>query len=176
LTLLTHYAVFPPFFDLLHTFGRKSWEKKENFGIYKQHLQGGGSIPPSSFRKLPHSQISLKLVLTDSPLPEICYNLKYAELRPDNMLDSKSLAWTTRKTGIWANYEHTTRRTVWIVLQPSNSFKRRLNSLVAGMTPRAREPLSFMDIHRLQLSCAAEDTEDYISELERNFHELVCRS
>jgi hypothetical protein len=34
--------------------------------------------------------------------------------------------------------------------------------------------LSHMDTHRLQLSCAAEDMEDYISHLERKFYDLVC--
>jgi hypothetical protein len=65
---LTHYAVFPAFFDLLRTFGNKTWEAEENFGIYRQHLQDDANAATSCFRNSPSLKRFVKMLVTENPL------------------------------------------------------------------------------------------------------------
>ncbi|KAI5792112.1 hypothetical protein FPQ18DRAFT_389627 [Pyronema domesticum] len=138
LKVLSNYSVFPNFLDVLQTFGAKTERSSDEFGVYYQH---------SSERCF-----------------QVCYNLKYIGYRPNYNNPSSPPLHAARKTGLWAMYDYKSKRSVWILLQPSEDFKERLC--------KNERLLSFMDVHRLQLACAEENIKDYIEYLERNFIKL----
>ncbi|KAF8541470.1 hypothetical protein BDD12DRAFT_829299, partial [Trichophaea hybrida] len=80
---------------------------------------------------------------------EVCYNLKYVMHRKDGMSDnSNSLVFTTRKVGVWSKFYPAEDRTVWILVNPPESFESRLSSLLGNSN------INDIAIHLLHLSYA----------------------
>ncbi|KAF8241745.1 hypothetical protein K440DRAFT_641259 [Wilcoxina mikolae CBS 423.85] len=161
LKLLTCYSVLPQFTDVLVTFGEKTDQTKENFGIYEHILQNPLATT------------------TESHFLEVCYNLKYIACREDVNKKGTSI-FTTRKTGIWSRYSPETNHTVWFLVHPPARFNARLKDMLKGSKLSERRGVNhYMDHHRLLLSCINENWTDYISELEEGINVLntdTCHS
>ncbi|KAA8895865.1 hypothetical protein FN846DRAFT_967573 [Sphaerosporella brunnea] len=147
--LLSFYAVFPWFLELLRTFGTKIQEQDEHFGIYNQYPLCGVGGPRSTF--------------------ELCYNLRYPVLR-ESVNTGSALVWTTRKIGVWAKYDPVAKKTVWILLQPTH--QTRFQQRLLALAKRLGGSISLWDVNRLLLSFADRDVEAYISYLESRYFEL----
>ncbi|KAF8536494.1 hypothetical protein BDD12DRAFT_807728 [Trichophaea hybrida] len=161
LKLLTCYSVLPQFTDVLVTFGEKTDETKENFGIYEHILQ-----KPLA-------------TTTEGCFLEVCYNLKYIACREDVNKKGTSI-FTTRKMGIWSRYSPATNHAVWFLIHPPARFNARLKDMLKGSKLSERRGVKhYMDHHRLLLSCINENWTDYISELEERINVLnidTCHS
>lgn len=171
--ILTYYMVLPGFLDILLSFGQKIWEKDENFSIYHQYVSRKRPISTADSSSKSIGKPSLPTSPTEQILTmssEVCYNLKYAVQRKDSMSkDPNSLVYTTRKVGIWSKFYPAEDRTVWILVNPPASFGSRLPCLLGNCDIKED-----MAVHLLHLSCADENWEGYINQLEGDFYKLVC--
>ncbi|KAF8545145.1 hypothetical protein BDD12DRAFT_813195 [Trichophaea hybrida] len=154
--LLTFFAVFPGFLDLVHLFGQKTDEVNEDFAIYRQHItrglaQGENKIP------------SIEAL-------ELCYNWKYVQQRKDH--SSSRTIWTTRKMGMYAKYHPAKNSTTWIPIQASEDFLRRLDDVFESDKKRIRGRRHDLDIHLLLMQTASKNWTPYINDLEIEFRDM----
>ena len=101
---------------------------------------------------------------------ELCYNIRYVE-KPDGKLGKK---WSLRQAGIYHQIDPETRRSSWILLQPSENLRKRLHeNLNYRQSNQQDRDASPMLLHALFLSTLAYNWVDYIEDLRMELAVLV---
>jgi hypothetical protein len=115
-----------------------------------------------------HLDVTQECVLKS--LAEFCYNLRYVEKNDRN----RGNQWSLRQTGIYQRVDLKCHRSTWILLQPSNYARKRLEE---NLKHQKKGSCSFeenpMLLHILFLSAAESNWREYIADLQSQLDELV---
>jgi hypothetical protein len=118
--------------------------------------------------------VSIHLVVTREcalkSLAEFCYNLRYVEKNDRN----RGNQWSLRQTGVYQRVDLKCHRSTWILLQPSNYVRKRLEE---NLKHQKKGSCSFeenpMILHTLFLSAAESNWREYIADLQSQLDVLV---
>jgi hypothetical protein len=101
---------------------------------------------------------------------ELCYTLQYVE---DNGRKDGN-PWSSRQTGVYQQVDFKTRKSVWIILQPSKYIRECLEQPLQDQDQNLSGPdRNPMLLHALFLQTTAEDWEGYIQHLHLQLLELA---
>ncbi|KAF2099469.1 hypothetical protein NA57DRAFT_74969 [Rhizodiscina lignyota] len=145
--LLTAFNVFPPFVEILRSFGQRTgFEDDSAGGIY---LRNDGK----------HS------------VHEACYLAKQVEEHGRKEEDGVDVdPWSIRKMGVYHKSSSSSGDT-FIILNPSVTFRRRLTCMRehgGQISPQA--------LHEMILSCSMENWRWYISDLEKRYFKMATKA
>jgi len=101
---------------------------------------------------------------------EFCYSVKYVELNGRNRGDP----WSVRQTAVYHQISIETKRSRWIILQPSESTRARLKSVLNDDYRQGRSGRSDCMIpHMVLLSTMVSNWQEYIEYLHSELLKLV---
>lgn len=151
----------PGFVDFLQAFGRKASSSDTGFGGCKRKIEYAPTSPG-------FVQAERKRGIE---YYEICYNLKYAE--KNNRLPEDP--WSVRQTCVYQKFEYDCKRSTWILVQPSERARNRLQEVFKSRTTEDidRSVHNPLDIHLLFISASAENWRWYFNYLEESLIDMV---
>ena len=149
--LLATHEVMPSFLDHLHAYGRR--KNREQDGSF-----GGGRY------KLGFSKES---IVTQH---ELAYTVKFG-VNNGRMEETSPYLYSIRQTSVYQKFCYDERKSVWILVQPSELVQGRLYAAAPKECVQAgANPLK---MHLLFFSAASEGWRDYYNHLEKIFYETT---
>ncbi|KAF3904531.1 hypothetical protein ABW21_db0200956 [Orbilia brochopaga] len=137
--VLTYHRVFPPFFNIVHSYGYRCKEDNDTYdALYRN-------------------------ITADSQDYEICYNLRYFER---NGRDSGN-GWSLRQTGVYHKYNSVKGKSIWIFLRPSERMTGMLEDTLRNDCAKSSiDTKAVLIYHASFISSALYCWKDYLSCLE----------
>ncbi|CAF9925242.1 hypothetical protein IMSHALPRED_006421 [Imshaugia aleurites] len=140
---LISFFVFHAFYDLVQGFGLKFEPKDENYtGLRSQLLREAQGSPFIS---------------------ELCYNVRY--VAENNRGDPKA-PWSERQLAVYHQYSFASNQSVWIIVQPSDTIKRRLTDFGAAASGTTLNFSEHWSLHVLLFTSLVHGWREYINFLE----------
>ncbi|KAI5848788.1 hypothetical protein BZA05DRAFT_402713 [Tricharina praecox] len=150
--LLATHEVMPSFLDHLHAYGRR--KNREQDGCF-----GGGRYLLGFSEESKVTQ------------HEIAYTVKFG-VNNGRKEETSPYLYSIRQTSVYQKFCYDERKSVWILVQPSDAVQRRLYAaapkevVLAGGNP--------LKMHLLFFSAASEGWRDYYNHLEKIFYETTA--
>ncbi|KAJ6258750.1 hypothetical protein Dda_6803 [Drechslerella dactyloides] len=137
--VLTFHGVFPPFFKIVHSYGKRCKPDGDTYHAFSRNISA------------------------DSQDYEICYNLRFFEPNKRGSCGG----WSERQTGVYHKYNRATGKSIWIFLRPSDSMKRMLeDTLRYDCAKYFIDTKAVLIYHASFISCALRCWKEYLAYLE----------
>lgn len=107
---------------------------------------------------------------TKHSISELCYNVRY--VAENNRGDPKA-PWSERQLAVYHQYSFASNQSVWIIVQPSDTIKRRLTDFGAAASGTTLNFSEHWSLHVLLFTSLVHGWREYINFLESQQVEIV---
>ncbi|KAI9775067.1 MAG: hypothetical protein M1839_001459 [Geoglossum umbratile] len=163
--ILSLHETFPALLDLFRAFGLKTREDDNSWNHFRQLIASRSTYGPWYYKSTLSTKVTTFLTILIAL--EFCYSVRYMEKNGRETGDP----WSLRQSGVYQKVDAQTENSVWILLQPAESIRRRLrkNLEELGEHTPDRDPFRY---HILILSSSLRNWNEYIVDVNRELDGL----
>ena len=170
--MLFHQRVFTSFLNVIHSFGFRTNDDLPGYHATHSYVSTGLEVekPRHLYGEgRPSGMLNIQLTI----LTELCYTVQYVEENGRKDGDP----WSSRQTGVYQQVHSQTRKSVWIIIQPSKHTQEYLEQTFQDQGQKLYGPESNpMLLHTVILLTTSQNWEGYIEYLYSRFLKIVSRT